>query len=155
MLSTLPTCVVADDHAIVREAVVIRLEEESLATVVGEAKNGLEAVELIRLQRPEIALIDLRMPAATGIEVAQAVVAEQLPTMVIIYSACIGTSMVEAAFAAGARGYIAKEASTDIMAVAIRSVLAGNEFVNATRPAVKAPPPVVSGASSKSSGVVR
>ena len=131
----LPTCIVADDHAVVREAVIIRLEEEALAGVIGEARNGLEAINLIRAKRPDIALVDLRMPAATGLEVAQAVAAAQLATKVIIYSACIDTSMVEAALAAGAHGYLAKEAGVGVMSSAFRSVMSGDVFVDASRPA--------------------
>ena len=140
MPTTKPTCVVADDHAIVREAIVLRLLDEGFVDVVSEARNGIEAIEQISMFEPTIALIDLRMPAATGIEVAKFSAASGLATKVIIYSACVDASMVDAARAAGAHGYIAKEAPSELFAATIRAVLAGGEFIDASRPGDAAAP---------------
>lgn len=132
MKAALPTCIIADDHAIVRDIMILRLEEDQVVEIVGSAPNGAAALELIRSLAPDIALLDLRMPAATGIEVARSVRDEGLPTKVIVYSACIEESMVYAAFEAGAHGYISKESSIEAVSAAVECVLTGHPFVDST-----------------------
>jgi len=94
----------------------MRLEDEGAVNVVAQAVNGLDAIRLIRLHQPDIALVDLRMPAATGIDVAAAVAKEHVPTKVLLVSACVDAAMVARARAAGAHGYLPKDASRSVLA---------------------------------------
>jgi two-component system nitrate/nitrite response regulator NarL len=126
----LPTCVVADDHGIVRDAIRSRLDRGRYVRVVGEAADGTQALERVRELRPDILLLDVRMPGMDGLEVATAVTKEGLPTRVLMLSALADPALVERSFAAGAAGYVAKESHRDILAAALRAVAAGEQFVD-------------------------
>ncbi|WP_132935585.1 response regulator, partial [Mycobacteroides abscessus] len=79
--------VVGDDHPLFREGVVRALTASGQITVVAEAENGTGALELIREHRPDVALVDYRMPELDGTQVAAAVRRDELPTRVLLLSA--------------------------------------------------------------------
>lgn len=126
------TCVLVDDHMIVRDGVRMRLEPDASIEIVGEAADGDEAIELIRELRPDIALVDLRMPKVDGFEVAKAVRDEELGTKVVIYSGIANPDLLERGFEAGISGYVGKESHRNILLSAIEVVLAGERFVDPT-----------------------
>ena len=108
--------VVADDHPAYRAAVVHALRASSSVTVVGEAQDGLSALQLITAHRPQVALIDLRMPGMDGAQVASAARSAGLPTRVLVLSADDESAIADRAVRAGAAGFLSKEASrTDIV----------------------------------------
>lgn len=125
----------ADDHGIVRRGLRSLLESEPGVEVVGEAADGLEALRLATETAPDILILDVAMPKMNGIEVASRVQKLDRAPRVIILSMHTDESYIIRALAAGARGYLLKEATDEDLIPAIRSVMAGKPFFS---PAVAA-----------------
>jgi len=102
---------VADDHPVFRGALVDALKRRPDLDLVGEAENGQRALEQLRELRPDVILVDARMPAVDGLEVLRSVVREDLPTKVLMLSGETEGADVSEALASGAAGYLAKTAS--------------------------------------------
>jgi two-component system, NarL family, nitrate/nitrite response regulator NarL len=122
--------VVADDHPIFREGVARGLTLSGEITVVAEAENGPDALAAIRAERPDVALVDYRMPDLDGIEVLHAVVRDQLPTRVLLLSANTESSAVFQALEEGAAGYLAKDASRAEIVAAVVAAAKGKVTVS-------------------------
>ena len=122
---------IADDHLIVRTGLAALLGTERDFQVVGQAKNGIEAVrEAVRL-RPDIVIMDLVMPKKDGVE-ATAEISEKAPGSRVVLLTTFGTSDgIAHALAAGAKGAILKNADNAELVRAIRKVHNGGEFVSA------------------------
>jgi len=120
---------IADDHAIVRAGLTALLGTESDLEVIGQVKNGIEAVrETVRL-KPDVVIIDLMMPKKDGVE-ATAEITERVPQAKVIILTTYGTSDgIAHALRNGARGAILKNADNMQLASAIRRVARGEEFV--------------------------
>lgn len=103
--------VVGDDHPLFREGAVRALISSGKLDVVGEAEDGIKALELIIAHRPDVALLDFRMPGLDGTEVAAEVVRQELPTRVLLLSAYTDAELVYQALQRGAAGYLVKESS--------------------------------------------
>src|SRR5688572_17599905 len=103
--------VVADDHPLFRRAVIEAIKARPSLEFVGEAGDGREALESIRETRPDVAVLDVRMPKLDGLGVLNAVVRDGLPTRVIFLTAHIDSGGAYEAVGAGAAAYLAKEAS--------------------------------------------
>ncbi len=123
--------VLADDHAVVRKGTREFLEEGGDIEVVAEAADGEEAKALIRQHQPDVAVLDIRMPGATGIEVARWVREQQLPVGVLILTAYDDDPYVLAALQAGANGYALKTAEADEIVAAVRAVREGQSALDA------------------------
>jgi DNA-binding NarL/FixJ family response regulator len=123
------TCLVADDHPAVLEAVGDYLESAGIR-VAGRAHDGNEALAKIASQRPQIALLDLRMPGPGGIEIAQQVVRSHPETAVVLYTGYGDRAQLTEALDAGARGFVLKEAPLDDLVRAIRTVARGETYVD-------------------------
>ena len=122
--------VLADDHALVRAGIRLLIENLPNVEVVGEASNGLEALELIRTTSPDIAMVDLGMPHLNGIGMAERS-ARDFPGMkVIILSIHRDEEFVMHAFQAGVVGYIVKDAATAELGAAINAVAGGNSYIS-------------------------
>jgi DNA-binding NarL/FixJ family response regulator len=117
--------VLADDHAVVRKGIREFLEEDGEIEVVAEAGDGEKVKVLIRIHQPDVAILDIRMPGATGIEVARWVWEQALPVKVLILTAYDDDPYVVAALQSGANGYMLKDAEADEMTRAVRSVYHG------------------------------
>jgi DNA-binding NarL/FixJ family response regulator len=126
----IPRVVIADDHPAMRYGIRLRLELDAGATVVGEADNGVLALQLLHDLRPDIAVVDMRMPGLDGIEVATRARREGLSTRVIVLTALADTALVQRALAAGVRGYVDKLSPTEVLVRAIEAVMAGDRFVD-------------------------
>jgi DNA-binding NarL/FixJ family response regulator len=124
----------ADDHAIVRRGLRGLLEAAG-ETVVAEAGDGLEAVRLCEELRPDLLILDIGMPALSGIEVAARAQKLDRPPGVIILSVHGDESYIMRALAAGARAYLLKSATDEDLMPAVRAVAAGKPFFS---PAVTA-----------------
>jgi two-component system, NarL family, response regulator NreC len=124
----------ADDHSIVRRGLRSLLEESGHA-VVAEAADGLEAVRLCEEHRPELIILDIGMPKLSGIDVAARAQKLDPPPVVIVLSMHADESYIIRALAAGARGYLLKDATDEDLLPAIRAVVAGKPFFS---PAVTA-----------------
>ena len=105
----LTSVLVADDHPAVVEAVADVLTEQGIE-VAGRARDGIDAVEQIELRKPTVAILDLRMPGQSGIEVARLVARSTPQTAVILYTAFGDRALLTEALDAGARGFVLKEA---------------------------------------------
>jgi DNA-binding NarL/FixJ family response regulator len=118
--------VIADDHALVLEGVRAVLAAEPGLRVLATATDGERMLDAVRRLRPDVALIDVRMPYMDGLACLRAIRAECLPVRVVILSAADDSSALQEAIEAGADGYALKTDSPSQMVAAIRQVAAGH-----------------------------
>jgi DNA-binding NarL/FixJ family response regulator len=123
------TCVVADDHPAMLAAVGDVLERSGVE-VVGRAADGEGALARIAELRPRVALIDIRMPRLSGIDVAARAAAVSPQTSVVFYTAFGDRALLSDALDAGARGFVLKEAPLVDLVRAVRRVAAGETYVD-------------------------
>jgi DNA-binding NarL/FixJ family response regulator len=123
------SCLVADDHPAVVEAVADMLDENGIA-VVGRARDGREAVTRIEELQPDVALLDLRMPGLSGIEVTRSIQRSSPGTAIILYTAFGDRALLTEAMDAGARGFVLKEAPLAEVVRAVELVAAGRTYVD-------------------------
>jgi len=116
---------VADDHPITRDGLAVMIEATADMTVVAEAGDGIAAIERFRELRPDVAVLDLRMPGKTGSEATVAILAEFPDARIIVLSAVDGDEAIYRALQAGARGYLLKDLGREELLEAIRAVHAG------------------------------
>ncbi|WP_255793010.1 response regulator [Mycobacteroides abscessus] len=124
--------VVGDDHPLFREGVVRALTASGQITVVAEAENGTGALELIREHRPDVALVDYRMPELDGTQVAAAVRRDELPTRVLLLSAHDDAAIVYRALEEGAAGFLSKESTRTELVGAVLDCARGRDVVAAS-----------------------
>src|SRR5919202_6467819 len=103
---------IADDHDLVRDGYQRMLDREPDLEVIGEAKNGREAVELCRELRPDLVLMDVRMPEMDGLEATRAIKEEQPSVGVLMVTTYENPDYFLEALKAGAAGYVLKDAPT-------------------------------------------
>ena len=125
------TVLVADDHPIYREGIARAIRERPELELVGEAGDGREAADAIGASEPDVALLDLQLPELSGIEVTETIKTRGLATRVVILSAFSESELVYKAIAAGARGYLRKDASRAEVCDAIIVVARGDGVVPA------------------------
>lgn len=123
-------CVIADDHPAIIEAVSRYLADVDDVEVIAQAQDGDQALRLIAEHAPDVALVDLRMPGAGGIDIARKLSAEGSTTAVILYTGHGDRSLLLEALDAGARGFLVKEAPLDDLARAIRTICGGGTYVD-------------------------
>ncbi len=123
------TCVVADDHPAVLEAVSEFLGSGGVE-VVGRALEGEEALEQIEARHPDVALIDVRMPRLDGIELARRAQRSAPGTAILLYTGYGDRALLTEALDVGVRGFVLKEAPMDDLLRAVRAVSAGGTYVD-------------------------
>lgn len=121
--------VVGDDHPLFREGVVRALALSGEVNVVGEADDGTQALELIKEHRPDVALLDFRMPGMDGAQVAAAVRSNDLPTRVLLLSAHDEAAIVYQALQQGAAGFLLKDSTRTEIVKAVLDCAKGNDVV--------------------------
>jgi DNA-binding NarL/FixJ family response regulator len=123
--------VVADDQELVRSGFTLILETQADIVVVAEAGDGVEAIEAVRAHRPEVLLLDIRMPRMDGIEAARTVCAES-DTRVLMLTTFDQDDYVFEALYAGASGFLLKDVRRDDLVHAVRVVAAGESLLAPT-----------------------
>lgn len=116
---------IADDHPFWRQGIRELLSAEADISVVAEAANGKEALRLIRSTKLDVALLDMEMPLATGVEVAQIVKTEEVPVRVLALSSYDDAAYVTSLLENGASGYITKDKPPELIIEAVRAVAQG------------------------------
>ena len=114
--------VLADDHQMVRQGIRQFLEEEGDIEVVAEAENGVEVLRLVEEHRPDVAILDIRMPEMTGVEATRQIKAEFPQVRVLILTAYDDDPYVFALLKAGANGYVLKTRSSEELVRAVHAV---------------------------------
>jgi two-component system, NarL family, response regulator NreC len=122
--------VVVDDHAVVRSGIKLLLEREEDLEVVGEAGNAKDAIFAVRALKPDVILLDVVMPGESGIEVLPNLLKESPETKVLVLSMQDDPNYVREAFAAGASGYVLKEAADEEVVAAVREIANGGRYVH-------------------------
>ncbi|RZS91814.1 LuxR family two component transcriptional regulator [Motilibacter rhizosphaerae] len=120
---------VADDQALVRAGFRVLLETQDDLRVVAEAQDGAEAVSLARQHRPDVVLMDIRMPVLDGLEATRRVVAEPDPPKVLVLTTFDGDAYVYDALKAGASGFLLKSVPPEQLLHGIRSCAAGDALL--------------------------
>jgi len=118
----------ADDHTIIRSGLRLLLEQQPDFSVVAEAENGRQAVELVSKHHPEVAVLDIGMPQLNGIEATQQITSSETRTQVVILSMHSDEAYVLRALKAGARAYILKNSAEADLIRAVRTVADGKSF---------------------------
>jgi len=121
--------VIAEDQALVLGALAALLGLEDDIEVVGRAKDGPSAFDLVSVLKPDVLVTDIEMPGMTGIDVALKVKAAGLPTRVVIVTTFGRAGYLRRAMEAGVRGYLLKDGPSTVLASAIRTVAAGGRAI--------------------------
>jgi DNA-binding NarL/FixJ family response regulator len=121
--------VIADDHTIFRKGLRSVLEAEMGFTVVGEAADGEQAVELCRDLQPDVLLLDLAMPGQSGMDALAELATSPSPVRTILLTAGIQKDEIVKALQLGAAGVVLKSASTELLFKSIQSVMAGQHWI--------------------------
>lgn len=124
------TCLIADDHEMVREGLRLALSRSPRIRVIGEASDGASAVALTERRRPDVVIMDLRMPDMDGLEATETLLEKVPETGVLIFTAYGERSLLQRGLECGARGYILKETPQETLLRAIEKVAAGETFVD-------------------------
>lgn len=120
---------VADDHQIVRTGICAVINPEPDLTVVGEAANGSDAIERFQELRPDITILDLRMPGVDGLQALRRIRQIDPQARVLILSTYDGLEEIHQAMDAGASGYVLKRSSDREIVPAIRALLSGKPWI--------------------------
>jgi two-component system, NarL family, nitrate/nitrite response regulator NarL len=124
------TLLIADDHAIFRDGLRKLLDSEEEIIIVGEAGNGAECIKMLGKLKPDILLLDLRMPDTDGFAVLEQINFDTIPTRVIVLTAAEDDRDVVRAMRLGARGVLLKESAIDLLVKSIYRVHAGEIWLD-------------------------
>ncbi len=121
---------IADDHALIREGLQQLLDMQADIQVIGEARDGVEALDACRKLRPDVALLDIAMPRMTGVEAVSLIKQASPGTEVVILSMYEKEAYIHRAMKAGALGYVLKAAPSSYLLEAVRRVSAGEFYLS-------------------------
>ncbi|WP_341220141.1 response regulator transcription factor [Polaribacter atrinae] len=120
--------VLADDHVLVRDGIKALLEDQTGITVIDEASNGKEALEVIAKNKPHVLIVDIRMPEMNGIEVVAEITKNKIDVRTLVLSMHDSEEYVVKSIQAGADGYLLKGASKEEFLKAVNNVAAGDKY---------------------------
>jgi len=120
---------IVDDHSVVRMGMAALLSAESGIQVIGDAKNGIEAVSLVRTLHPDVIVMDMEMPRKDGIEATSEIITETPDAKILILTSFSTTDRITKAIKAGALGAIMKNADDSEIITAIRTVGRGKTYI--------------------------
>jgi DNA-binding NarL/FixJ family response regulator len=124
------TCLIVDDHEVVREGLRLSLSRASNIRIVGEASDGESAVALAERRRPDVVIMDIRMPGMDGLEATKLLSSKAPEIAVLIFTAYSERSLLGRGLESGAKGYILKEAPHGTLLRAIEKVAAGDGYID-------------------------
>jgi DNA-binding NarL/FixJ family response regulator len=122
--------VIADDHPIFRKGLRHALETDRELEIVGEAQDGMQALELIEELKPAVIVLDIEMPRKTGLEVARDIQKRNLPVEIIFLTMYKDEDMFNEAMSLGVKGYVLKECAVSDLAMSVKTVIAGHHFIS-------------------------
>jgi DNA-binding NarL/FixJ family response regulator len=120
----------ADDHHVVRQGIRLLLEQASDIVLVGEAGDGLEALNLVEKESPHVLVVDLGIPRVHGLDVIKSIRRDHKKTKTLVLSTHSDEPFVVESMRSGARGYVLKECDGDELITAVRTVAAGKKYVS-------------------------
>ena len=120
---------ISDDHPFMREGLAAVIDYKPDMTVVGQAGNGHEAIDLFHQHQPDVTLMDLRMPGMGGVEAISTICAECTNARIIVLTTYDGDEDIYRGLRAGAKGYVLKDAEPDELLLAIRMVHRGQQYI--------------------------
>jgi DNA-binding NarL/FixJ family response regulator len=124
------TCLIVDDHEVVRQGLRLSLSRAPHIRVVGEAADGRAAIDLAERRKPKVVLMDVRMPVLDGLDATKELTTKDSGAAVLIFTAYSERSLLARGLESGAKGYILKEAPHDTLIRAIEKVAAGESFID-------------------------
>jgi DNA-binding NarL/FixJ family response regulator len=124
------TCLIVDDHEVVREGLRLSLSRAPHIRVVGEAADGRAAIELAERRKPNVVIMDVRMPGLDGLDATKELLEKEPDIAVLIFTAYSERSLLARGLESGAKGYILKEAPHETLVRAIEKVAAGDSFID-------------------------
>jgi DNA-binding NarL/FixJ family response regulator len=124
------TCLIVDDHEVVREGLRLSLSRAHHIRVVGEASDGESAIALAERRKPNVVIMDVRMPGIDGLEATKQLMEKVPGTAVLIFTAYSERSLLSRGLESGAKGYILKEAPHQTLVRAIEKVSEGEGYVD-------------------------
>lgn len=124
------TCLIADDHEVVREGLRLSLSRAPHIRVIGEAADGESAVSLAERRRPDVVIMDIRMPGMDGLEATKHLRERMPESAVLLFTAFGERSLLGRGLEAGARGYLLKEAPNETLVRAIEKVASGEGYID-------------------------
>ena len=123
------TILIADDHSVVRAGIRALLGTEPDFSVVGEAENGAKAVQMFGELKPDVALLDLRMPVKDGLDATREIRHLHPAAKILILSTYQGDEEIHAALEAGAMGYVLKNSPSEDLVPALRAIFQGERWI--------------------------
>ncbi len=124
------TCLIVDDHEVVREGLRLSLSRAPHIRVVGEASDGASAIKLVERRKPDVVIMDVRMPGMDGLEATKEILKLLPDTAVLIFTAFSERSLLARGLDSGARGYILKEAPHETLLRAIERLAVGEGYID-------------------------
>jgi two-component system, NarL family, nitrate/nitrite response regulator NarL len=119
---------IADDHPLIRQIVTATLNSQPRFKVVGEAENGLEALDKARALKPDVVVLDISMPVLDGFEAARRIRRRNPKIMIVILSTNESQPFIDEAKKIGARAYVPKSEAANTLSKAIEAVIENDEF---------------------------
>jgi DNA-binding NarL/FixJ family response regulator len=124
--------IIAEDHLMVRAGIRALLEKEGDIHVMGEASNGQEAIEMTQEHKPDVLVMDIMMPRMNGIQAAENIRDQKLPTHILILSMYADEGFVHRALQCGVKGYVLKSSVSDELIWAVRAVANGQTYLSSS-----------------------
>jgi two-component system NarL family response regulator len=120
---------IVDDHSIIRQGLATIINRDPEMTVIAQAEDGRQAIDLFREYQPDVTLMDLRMPQMAGVEAITAICAEFKPARIIVLTTYNGDEDIYRGLQTGAQGYLLKDAKPNELLNAIRTIHRGQQYI--------------------------